>query len=229
MWRDDESDAELSIAGDIKSLAVSHEGKRHEFAYVVPTKAECASCHAWDHASAEIRPIGPKLRNLARDTSMHGNRVPQLEQWVASGVLAPFDHAVTPAAMWSADGGDNLDHAARTYLDINCGHCHSPVGPADTSGLFLHAEEDSLRRLGACKQPIAAGRGSGGLKVSIMPGSPEESILHFRMQSTHPGQMMPEIGRSLVHDEGVALIADWIRRLEGECVDSIAAISAADL
>jgi hypothetical protein len=29
--------------------------------------------------------------------------------------------------------------------------------------------------------------------------------------------MMPELGRSLTHEEGVALIAEWIREMEGEC------------
>ena len=29
--------------------------------------------------------------------------------------------------------------------------------------------------------------------------------------------MMPELGRSLVHDEGVTLIAEWIESLTGEC------------
>ena len=28
---------------------------------------------------------------------------------------------------------------------------------------------------------------------------------------------MPELGRSLVHAEGVALIRDWIASLEGKC------------
>jgi hypothetical protein len=29
--------------------------------------------------------------------------------------------------------------------------------------------------------------------------------------------MMPETGRSLVHQEGVALIDQWIAQLQGEC------------
>jgi hypothetical protein len=72
-------------------------------------------------------------------------------------------------------------------------------------------------RLGECKLPIAAGQGTGGNKFSIVPGKPEESILVYRMTSIDPGTMMPELGRSLVHDEGVALIADWISGMEGSC------------
>ena len=47
-----------------------------------------------------------------------------------------------------------------------------------------------------------------------MPGKPDRSILTFRMGSTDPGVMMPELGRSIVHDEGLALIRQWIAGLD---------------
>jgi|TARA_B110000914_G_scaffold142076_1_gene124400 hypothetical protein len=34
------------------------------------------------------------------------------------------------------------------------------------------------------------------------------------MASINPGEMMPELGRILVHNEGVALISDWIRKMK---------------
>jgi glucan phosphorylase len=43
-----------------------------------------------------------------------------------------------------------------------------------------------------------------------------ESILTYRMNSTHPGIMMPEIGRVSIHKEGVKLISDWIDALPAE-------------
>ncbi|MDZ7685226.1 MAG: SO2930 family diheme c-type cytochrome [Gammaproteobacteria bacterium] len=219
VWDDAEQDAELSPAGDIKRLMLEHEGNLMEFPYVVPTKTECASCHAWDHTAADIRPIGPKVRHLDKSSTWADGS--QLNVWMDRGMLAPVDLSTfAQAAAWPPRPGADIEHAARSYLDINCGHCHNPVGPADTSGLFLHYEETSLRRLGACKQPVAAGRGSGGRAVSIAPGDPDASILYFRMQSTDPAQMMPELGRALVHKEGVDLIGRWIRALEGECVQS---------
>lgn len=219
VWDDAERDAELSRAGDIQRLTLEHEGAVMDFPYVVPTKTECASCHAWDHSAADIRPIGPKVRHL--DKSSTWADTSQLDDWVDRGMLASTDRsAFARAAAWPPGPGTVLEHAARSYLDINCGHCHNPVGPADTSGLFLHYGETSLRRLGVCKQPIAAGRGSGGHSVSIAPGDPDASIMYFRMQSTDPAQMMPELGRALVHTEGVDLVGRWIRSLEGECVQA---------
>jgi hypothetical protein len=64
--------------------------------------------------------------------------------------------------------------------------------------------------LGFYKKPVATGRGSGGLKYSIVPGKPEESILLHRMISTDPGVMMPESGRALSHSEAIGLIGSWI-------------------
>jgi len=70
---------------------------------------------------------------------------------------------------------------------------------------------------GRCKMPIAAGTGTGNRKYGIVPGKPDESIFIFRMASTNPAVMMPELGRSLPHTEGVTLIESWIETLEGDC------------
>lgn len=110
-----------------------------------------------------------------------------------------------------------VEARARDYLHVQCAHCHATTGPASTSGLILTREETNVHRLGRCKSPVAAGRGSGGLQYSIVPGKPEKSILHFRMNSTEPDVMMPELGRSLIHTEGVSLIRDWIRGMKGDC------------
>ena len=60
------------------------------------------------------------------------------------------------------------------------------------------------------KPPVAAGIGSGGHEYDIVPGQPDRSILTYRIASTHPGIMMPELGKRLVHEEGVALVRQWI-------------------
>ena len=72
---------------------------------------------------------------------------------------------------------------------------------------------DTHEHIGIYKKPVAAGRASNNFKFSIKPGAPEESIMPFRMQSRDPGIMMPESGRFLNHDEGVALINKWIKSM----------------
>ena len=42
----------------------------------------------------------------------------------------------------------------------------------------------------------------------------DESIMVFRFQSTDPGIMMHELGRTMVHIEGLELIKQWISSLK---------------
>jgi hypothetical protein len=48
-------------------------------------------------------------------------------------------------------------------------------------------------------------------------GKPDESVLLYRMNSTQPKVMMPELGRTMVHKEGVELIREWIAKMQGDC------------
>ncbi len=64
---------------------------------------------------------------------------------------------------------------------------------------------------------MAAGAGSGGLQYDIVPGNADESIMTYRMDSNEAGVLMPEIGRTIIHDEGVALIREWIQSQSGGC------------
>ena len=52
-------------------------------------------------------------------------------------------------------------------------------------------------------------------KDYVVPGDPDASIMVYRMSSIVPGVMMPQIGRTVVDVQGVALVADWIGSLDG--------------
>ncbi len=217
VWQGD--DAYLKIAGDLKMLEMSlPDGEAQTFPYIVPSRNQCASCHATNHTTGALKPIGPKARHLNRGyLGRDGN---QLLEWQSAGRLQNLP--VLEEVAINADFTDNSQFLAarsRAYLDINCGHCHNAQGAADTSGLLLDASVESNRQLGLCKPPIAAGGGTGGRTYSIVPGEPDHSILIYRLETTDPGTMMPELGRSLVHQEGVTLLKDWITSLDGECVE----------
>jgi len=212
IWRGD--DAYLAITGDMFELPTAGG---EDLIYVVPTRNQCASCHAENHTTGELLPIGIKARHLHRDDPVHGHN--QLTLWQQRGQLQglpPLDTITANAA--PGEPGASLAHQARSYLDINCGHCHNPAGAADTSGLLLDYQAHDPGALGVCKPPIAAGRGSGGFLYSIVPGQADVSILSFRMSTTNPATMMPELGRSLVHTEGLALVSKWIDSMQGACL-----------
>jgi hypothetical protein len=112
------------------------------------------------------------------------------------------------------DNSKSLNERARSYLDINCSHCHNSHGPARNSALNLRFDENDKHKLGVYKKPIAAGNGSGGLFYDIVPGKADQSILLYRMNSNKPGVAMPELSRSLIHEEGVTLIKEWINQMD---------------
>lgn len=64
---------------------------------------------------------------------------------------------------------------------------------------------------------LAAGQGSGGRRVDILPGDSDGSILVYRMESIAPGVAMPELGRATVHAEAVSVIREWIAGMTGRC------------
>ena len=48
----------------------------------------------------------------------------------------------------------------------------------------------------------------------LKPGDPAASYLVARMASTEPGIAMPELGRSVTHDEAIALVSQWIGEMK---------------
>ena len=219
VWNENQTEANLKRVGDIRPLTLVKDGLAPEaFNYVVPNVNQCAGCHATNATSREIFPIGPKARHLNKTFDYKNVKKNQLRAWQDKGVLSslPSSTDIPKNADWS-DTGAALDARARAYLDVNCAHCHNSVGPADTSGLHLEPHSPDGSSLGRCKLPIAAGTGTGDRAFDIVPGKPDESIFTYRLASTDPAVMMPELGRTLSHSEGVTLIAEWIAAMEGTC------------
>lgn len=213
VWNEDMSDAQLKVAGKTLPISWTDEaGETRSIQYVVPNKNQCKGCHSFNKA---VTPIGPKARHLNKEFTYDSGAENQLVYWQAHGLLsgapAPVDAPRVPAM---DDLMASLNDRARAYLDINCAHCHRVEGPGSTSGLFLTNWETNKTAWGYKKRPVAAGRGSGGFTYDIDPGKPDRSILIYRLQSTDPGVMMPEVGRTTVHDEALTLLRDWVNELE---------------
>jgi uncharacterized repeat protein (TIGR03806 family) len=216
VWNEQQTEARLSIIGaEIPVNFTDEEGQAIALDWAVPNVNQCRGCH--DRAG-DLVPIGPSARNLNREYEYADYADNQLSRWATSGLLsdAPSNAEMprVPNAYDPADGA--LEARARAYLDVNCAHCHNAQGPAHTSGLDLSWSESDPAHWGVFKRPVAAGRGSAGFDFSIEPGHPERSILLYRMESTDPGVMMPELGRQLVDRRAVALMRDWIAGMNND-------------
>jgi len=218
VWNADQSEAQLERTGDEKALdLVDAQGHGQKFTYVVPNENQCASCHVTNLKSGEFTPLGPKARNLNRTLAYADGSENQIARWVRAGFLTGVPAGELPRAADWRDVQQPIAERARTYLDVNCAHCHQAGGTASNTSLRLDAQGPADWSLGLCKPSVAAGKGTGDRIHDIVPGKPDESILPFRLASTEGGVMMPELGRSTVHQEGVQLIRDWIASMPGHC------------
>lgn len=214
VWNDAQNKAVLKVAGAaLDGVSWIHgDGKKRSVRYLVPNMNQCKSCHA-TKGRGTMGPLGLTARNLNRmHADSRGKTMNQLKRWMAEGILenAPPLKEIPRLPVWNNSRTGSVAKRARAYLEVNCANCHNPKGPADTAGVDWTFTQTDPLKVGIGKSPVAAGRGSGGFSHDIKPGHPDESILIYRMQSTTPGEMMPELGRRLVHIEAVALLRDWI-------------------
>ncbi len=195
-WNAEQTDATLALAG--ARLEVTNPAGE-TISYRIPNKNQCKECHSLNGA---VIPIGPKARNLPQD-------------WLAAMLEAvPATADTLPHWSTRSDPAARAEPLARAYLDVNCAHCHQPGGMASNSGLDLRWEQSDRQAIGIFKRPVAAGRGAGGHEFGIVPGQPDASILAYRLASAEPGIAMPELGKSTVDSDGVAVVRRWIAEMK---------------
>jgi uncharacterized repeat protein (TIGR03806 family) len=194
-WNAEQTEATLALAGgrlDVQTPA------GETISYRIPNKNQCKECHSLNGA---VIPIGPKARNMA-------------QEWLAA-MLPQVPAKADSLPHWNTRGAASpAAPLARAYLDVNCAHCHQPGGMASNSGLDLRWQQSEPQAIGVFKRPVAAGRGAGGHEFGIVPGQPDASILAHRLASAEPGVAMPELGKSTVDPEGVAVVRRWILEMK---------------
>jgi uncharacterized repeat protein (TIGR03806 family) len=238
IWNAEGTEAEYKPRGKTETLSLTHNGSELEFSYVVPSDSQCKECHQLLETdsdgkaisgSGKFWPIGPKARFLNYEISYNGEEKNQLIAWsdknMLSGLPTDLDTVTTIPAYHDEDAAslnnsvwseEYINTLARGYLDINCAHCHRPIGSANNYGLFLENNRELSTATGICKAPIAPPGNSSveGTLLDIKPGDADNSFLYERITTEDAGLKMPKIGRSLVHLEGTELIKVWINLLD---------------
>ncbi len=216
VWNEEQTEAFLRVAGTSTAVSLQAEAEDLDFVYFVPNENQCSGCHTTDHPDGEMQPLGAIASQLSSPISdARGEIGIQTASMLERGWIN--EQVADPGTISWRDESASLEDRALAYLNIHCAHCHNPLGAADTSGLILDGSAEIGVSMGVCKPPVAAGGGAGNLQYSIVPAEPDHSILVYRMESSKPDEMMPELGRSLIHTEGVALIRQWISSMSGSC------------
>ncbi|WP_417384339.1 parallel beta-helix domain-containing protein [Gimesia sp.] len=220
IWNEEQTDAELSLGGGEIDVSWIHtDGQTRSTRHLVPNANQCISCHSQNE---KYVPIGPTAANLNRMHHFADGDENQLAYLTRKGLLqgTPELKEINRLPEFSNPHSGTVDQRVRAYLAVNCAHCHSPGGNARTTGLDLRFSQQDPARWGVWKNPVAAGRGSGGRSYDIVPGAPEKSILMHRLQSNDLAARMPNIGNRVVHQEAVDLIGQWISEMPAERTES---------
>jgi uncharacterized repeat protein (TIGR03806 family) len=186
IWNESQDDAFLITTGLDKTVNwIDAKGEGKVIAYRIPSHRECTSCH---YNSNTIFPIGPKLRNLNKDVLRNGIVINQLTHLYNEGIInevEPSSISVLPA--WQDAAKYTVAQRTRAYLDIQCAHCHNPLGMASDRGLNLSYETD--------------------LNHTDIPDNKRRII--ERMETLE----MPFIGTTVVHAEGLELVKAYMESL----------------
>jgi uncharacterized repeat protein (TIGR03806 family) len=190
IWNSAQTEATLRDTGsEIPISYIDGDGATQNINYQIPSKQDCFQCH---NNSISTFPIGMKLRSMNFVPSYTGQN--QLAYFIANGLLSglsnPSQISVLPD--WTDETNYSLSERARAYIDINCAHCHSPGGSVPpVYHLDLRYE-------------------TGFNESGIFDARFE---IEARFASTIPLYRMPLLGRTIVHEDALQLISDYVNSL----------------
>ncbi len=219
IWNDAQTEANLLTGADFESGSskeITFKKPNNEIittSYRIPSENECFACHRVD---GKAIPIGTKPQNLNNIYNYSTNNIKnQLQKLVDEGYLASYPATINSTVDYH-DTSKPLDIRLRSYLDANCSHCHQQNARCDYRALRLNFNQTTnLANLGVCV--TAAEPVSSTISKIVAPGNYNKSVMHYRLQSTDGSNMMPLLGRTIVHDEGLLLVQEWINSLTQTC------------
>jgi putative heme-binding domain-containing protein len=249
-WTDDQSDAVLVDASGGKHVyevadADVPGGRRRE-TWHFSSRAECLRCH---NPSAGP-PLSFNALELDRDrcysapasSSAGGDREPGLgaKKTAATGRIINQIRALQHIGVLSAslldapamkltdpdDANCDLNERARSWLHVNCAHCHRLVTGGAVASVFNYDQKLSETRT-INFIPSQGTFGIAGARV-ITPGDPLRSVLFYRICTLGPAHM-PRIGPRSVSQKGIDLIFDWIKQMPVQPAASDSPTADADL
>jgi uncharacterized repeat protein (TIGR03806 family) len=227
VWNEEQTEAYFDLNGSYVEISWKNENNIiKNVNYRIPNEVQCNVCHKYketidgEYFEKHI-PIGIKPQNLNSNYTYGTETKNQLAKWIEQGYLednfsAPNQtNTVVNYNNTSAD----LETRVRSYLDINCAHCHNTNGHCDYRPMQFSFNQtgnaNGRTNMGVCVPTSDMQDFPLTLSTVIKPGNTEKSMLYYRINTTNEYFRMPLHGRTLIHDEGVALIGQWINSLSG--------------
>lgn len=211
VWNEAQTEAFLDMNGSYTNVSWKKEdGVTLSANYRIPSETECFTCHKVNEIPV---PIGPKPQNLNNNYTYSNGSYNQLQKWIAVGYL---DGNNLPTNIVSTidyrDTTKSLEMRVRSYLDINCAHCHQEGSHCSYRPIRLaFSETGNFQNMGVCVAPDE--HINGDLKYIIMPQRTDASVMYYRINTTDASARMPLLGRSMVDFEGVAMMKKFINSL----------------
>lgn len=220
VWNAAQNEAVLESTnnGVFVPLTFTDEGTTRTIDYKVPSQTECSTCHKINvnQTGEKTIPIGPKPQNLNTIYNYSSGSENQITKWKNVGFLGndmPALSAIKSTVDWR-DTSKSLESRARSYIDMNCAHCHRDGGHCDYTPQRFNFSNTNLETVGLCLTPLSQ---IPNAPFVINGGNAVQSELFVRINTNVGDLKMPIIGRSVIHEEGVQLIRDWINSLPSSC------------
>lgn len=227
VWNDEQTEAYLDLNGSTKNITFKDENDvTRTVDYRIPNESQCIVCHktkSYENGNYVQKniPIGIKPQNL-NSLFNYGNETKnQLTKWIDAGILTnnfslPSE---TNTIVDYNDSSKPLEKRVRSYFDINCAHCHKEHGHCDYRPMkFAFSETyNNLTNMGVCVDTQDMQNFEPALSKLVTPGNIYRSMLYHRLNTVDETYRMPLHGRTVIHEEGVLLVEEWINSLTTPC------------
>lgn len=183
--------------------------------YEIPSKQMCFECHHKNFNSDELIPIGIKPYHLNYNYPYSDGLKNQWQKWQETGYLNPPSITFGESAINYKNTVEDLSKRVRSFFDINCAHCHRIDASAGLLPLkFSFPLTATYDGLGVCDDRILPGINPDFFgQHYILPNHPELSLIYHKMNINTSGLLMPPVGRSIINQEALNMMHQWIMNL----------------
>lgn len=207
-WNDEQTDAVLVPEMGLDEVIERQVGgSAVQQVWRYPSRAECRACHNPTAGFA----LGFNTAQLHREFQFPSGSNNYIEALALAGYFSNRVDSlrVLPRSAGLGETNASVAWRARSWLSVNCSPCHQPGGLG--SGQFDTRLSTPTSSAGLILGPLQSPSGDIADRV-VVPGDLVHSKLFTRI-NTRGLQQMPPLATSIVDEEGVEVIRQWIQLL----------------